>query len=215
MSRKPIHLEATARKPGKRQQIWQQIRAQSASFTVTSLADAAKVHRDTVKTYVQCLLAGGVIEQTGEQPVVPQPFRKVTTQFAHVVYKLVKDSGFEAPRYDRDGKPVTQGLGREQMWRTMKMLTSFTYRELAMTASTEEVPVSEVDAKDYCNYLSKAGYLAVMKPGKGGSGDKVATAIYRFVTSKNSGPKAPMIERMKIVFDPNLGKIVWHPEVEE
>jgi len=200
MSRKPVHLLAVSKKPTGRQAIWQAIRAHRHGFTVADLARETDIHRDTIKTYVQSLEKGGYLVP---QFSIPPDWR------------LERDVGVEAPRVTRDGKPVTQGLAREQMWRTMKILSAdFSWRDLAIAASTEAVPVAEKDAKDYCGNLALAGYLLIVTKGKGGSKASSIATRYRFNRAKNTGPKPPMVQRMQTVFDPNLGQIVWHPEVD-
>ena len=39
-----------------------------------------------------------------------------------IKWHFVRDNGAEAPRVRRDGSPVTQDLGQEQMWRALRML---------------------------------------------------------------------------------------------
>ena len=202
MSRQPVHLLAASAKPTGRQAIWQTIRAEAEAFTVADLIKATDICRDTIRSYLRCLEASGHIARYFDE-------------FPPGTYQLVNDVGVEAPRVTKDGKPVTQGLPREQMWRTMKILAAdFASRDLAIAASTESVPVSEVDAKDYCRNLAMAGYLIVITKGKGGGKSTSTPSRYRFNRAKNTGPKPPMVQRMQTVFDPNLGQIVWHPEVD-
>jgi hypothetical protein len=197
MARKPVHLLAACKKPVGRQAIWQAIRTRR-SFTARALWGDTDIPMATIKSYLKGLAASGHI--------TPRP------DFGG--FALVNDVGVEAPRVTRDGKPVTQGLARENMWRTMKMLGSdFTAAELSIAASTEAVRVSEVDAKDYCRNLALAAYLIVISKGKG-TGKGAVPSRYRFNRARNTGPKAPMVQRMQTVFDPNLGEIVWHPDVD-
>lgn len=195
--RKPIHLTAASRKPQGRQAIWEEIRAQRQGFTLTSLAAATDIHKDTIRSYLQGLEAAGYIHRTFESPISG--------------YHLERDVGVEAPRVTKDGKPVTQGSGREQMWRTMKIMGDFSWRDLAIAASTEAVVVAESDAQDYCGNLAKAGYLVVVVKGKG-TGKGASPSRYRFNRIRNTGPRPPMVQRLKSVFDPNLCKIVWQEE---
>jgi hypothetical protein len=89
------------------------------------------------------------------------------------------------------------------MWRTMQLIVSFSPRDLAGTASTDQMPVSEVDAKFYLKALKAAGYLQVVK-----EATKKTQACYRLI--KRTGPLPPMVQRTKVVFDQNLGEIVHH-----
>lgn len=194
--RKPVHLTMTAKKPGGRQAIWEEIRRRGA-FTVMDVASACKAHPKTVQGYVECLLASGHIGSVDGG------------------FRLIRDAGVEAPRVHRDGSPVTQGLPREQMWRMMRHrgTADFDYRDVALWSSTDDVRVSEVEARDYLKHLAKAGYLLPVAPAK--TGKDAHPARYRFDARRNTGPKPPMVQRMKTVFDPNLRKIVWFLEVEE
>jgi len=201
--RKPVHLVMTAKKPGGRQAIWEEIRRQRV-FTVRDVADACKAHEKSVQDYVDCLVASGHLESVD-----------CSESHGCVVRCLVKDAGVEAPRVRADGSAVTQGLPREQMWRTMRAKSThdFDYRDLALWSSTDDVPVAESDAQDYLRNLVKAGYLIRVAAAKTGKGAHLAR--YRFDQRRNTGPKPPMVQRMKTVFDPNERKIVWFPEVEE
>jgi hypothetical protein len=128
-------------------------------------------------------------------------------RFAERTFVLVRDVGVEAPRVRRDGTEVTQGRAREQMWRTMKIVGEFSVKDLAVHASTEAVPVDAEDAKSYVHYLHLAGYLRQVQPGVPGQ-----PARYRFIKARNTGPKAPMVQRVRQVWDPNVKQLVWRSE---
>jgi hypothetical protein len=65
--------------------------------------------------------------------------------------------------------------------------------------------------KHYCKFLEHAGYLTVIAKGKGGS----AASTYRTVKGRITGPRAPMITRLKAVYDPNMHQIVWSEGADE
>lgn len=203
MPRKPIHLSANARRPEGRQVIWEAIR-KLRRFRLTDLEDATRINEKTLHTYVQGLTNAGYLVQI-DAPVPPKDPRS-----APLWWTLQNDCGIEAPRVTKDGKPVTQGRGREQMWRTMRIVGEFNFRELAVQASTDSHPVKENEAKDYVHHLNKAGYLACVKPGQPGR-----AARYRMIPSRYSGPQAPMVQRIKQVFDPNTGTVVWPKETND
>jgi len=164
-----------------REALWQAIRT-LRSFTLAQVRKETRCSRGQVEEYAKALLAAGLIERVeGERGR----------------YLLVKDSGAVAPRLRRDGSEVTMGRGREQMWRAMRVLGSFSLRDLVVHATTEEHAVAENEAASYCQFLAHAGYLV-----RKGSN-------YLFIRSRYSGPRPPMIQRVKQVFDPNLGKVVW------
>lgn len=201
MPRKPAHLELAGGR-GPRQRIWEAIRKQAKDFTVMGLEKATVVDLYTIRTYVQVLVRGGFIVQINE----------TTTMTERKHYRLVKDVGVEAPRLDRKGKAVP-ATGTENMWRTMRIMGDFTSSELAMRASTGEMKVAEETAKTYVRALATAGYLALIEEGHPfvrGKGAKQSR--YRLLASKYTGPRPPMIQRTKCVYDPNLAKIVWQEE---
>ncbi len=93
------------------------------------------------------------------------------------------------------------------MWRAIRMMGAFTAPELALVASTETTKVSCGYAENYIHHLSKAGYLKIVTPHKGGKGRTIAS--YRLLSNKNTGPRPPVIQGTKAVFDQNLQKVVW------
>ena len=200
MARKPVHLKPAGRRTTGREYIWAAIRelaAQNRCFTVTDIERSTGQPSQTVRTYLQGLDKAGYLESidANNQPAA---------------WQLIKDVGVDAPRVTKDGNQVTQGRGRENMWRTMKILKEFNYVDLAIHASTEQHPVKPLEARDYINYLHKAGYLVCVKQSRPGSTTTTGCkARYRFLKSKNTGPKPPMIQRVKHVYDANLGEVVW------
>ena len=182
---------AAANKPQGRDAIWAEIRKQR-TFTRRSICDATDIPHKTVVDYLKSLEAAGYLTS---KALLGQS----------IIYGLEKDPGVETPRVRKDGSHVTQGSINEQMWRTMKMLVTFTADELALAASLPDSIVSKATAVDYCRKLAEAGYMATLVAGKPNR-----AARYRFV--RNTGPKPPQITRIKVVFDPNLQEIV-DPEV--
>lgn len=185
MSRKPVDQASSLRG---QEHIWNVIMdlGRTGPMTLTDIHDKTNARRDTVREYLCRLELGGFLKRIDK--AIP------------VLYDLVRRAG-SAPRLRRDGTqyPPTK---RESMWRTMRMLNGFSARDLAISASTEEVPVREIDAKDYIKHLLKAEYLLVIQPSRGS-----IPAVYRL--RKYTGPKPPQIQRIKQVFDPNLNAVVW------
>ncbi len=210
MARKPVHLTMTPDKVTGRQAVWQAVR-RLKRFTLVDLWHETKEERATVRTYLTALKRGGYVGTVGKRaPKTTAIGIRSHARFQEQVYKLARDVGIEAPRLKRDGTPSTQGAAREQMWRTMKLIGDFTFRDLAVAAATEATPVSEVDARDYVKHLYRAGYLQIVTPATPRS-----LAAYRFIRVKNTGPRAPMVQRLKSVFDPNTRKVVWQEETSE
>ena len=113
---------------------------------------------------------------------------------------------FGVVEFDKDGKAVSAGRGMEAMWHAMRhFLRDFDALQLAAHASTEEHPVSLETAKSLIGILSQAGYLIEVRP-FGKSKNKV---LWTLDPKMNTGPRPPMIQRTKTIYDPNLGRVVW------
>ena len=199
--RKPVHLVAVGKKPGGRDAIWAEIRKQR-EFTYRSLTEATDIPKKTIGDYLKGLEAAGIVKSEQEAGTAESRTGNKKQVSGTLQFSLVKDCDVHAPRVRKDGSAVLQGRATESMWSAMRFLKQFTSRELAIHASTDEHPVSEVHANDYCKTLAKAKYLRVVKAGRPGR-----LAVYQFV--RFTGPKAPMIQRIKQVFDPNTGEVVW------
>lgn len=175
-----------------REAIWKAIRSHGdGAFCVSDLVALTRAHNKTVRDYCSGLAAAGYLQQ---QPEAPGLVMK---------WALIRDIGHEAPRVRPDGSPVTQGTVTEQLWRGMYMLREFTFRDLIETAS---VDIPDETAKAYCKMLLATGYLRVLRKAAPTTGQ---VARYRLI--RNNGPKAPQIQRVKRVFDPN-SREVFMPE---
>lgn len=169
-----------------REAMWDVIR-DLKTFTVRALYNETILDMSSIRVYLQGLTNAGYLEKiVGEN----------ATQ-----YKLVKDVGIDAPRVRKDGSKVTQGQGQINMWRTMRTLQTFSARELAVNSSTATCVVKETTAVDYCKHLNRAGYLRK---------DKHET--YFFIPQMFTGPKPPMIQRVKRVWDQNKKKVMWRED---
>lgn len=188
MARSPANEQ-----PDPRQLMWDAMRACETGpwFTITDIQKVTGQNKETIRTYLKCLCAGDCAERREVEPGV-------------VDYRLLGAPGEAAPRLRKNGSAVDQGGGSETMWRSMRMMPEFSPRDLAAHSTTPDVGVSESTAKTYCSVLLAAGYLRVVRPAKRGR-----LAVYRLI--RNSGPKPPMIQRVKRVYDPNTSEI-WAVE---
>lgn len=176
-----------------RQLVWEALKTaseQTAWVTLGVIVDQTDVNRKTASDYLGCLVAGDFLERRDDETLGCPTFR------------LIKDGGHHAPRLRRDGQPVTQGAGTANLWRSMRMLTRFTALDLGLHSTTPSVSVTEATAQSYCSMLLSTGYLRVVQKADPVKGRK---AIYRLI--RNTGPKAPMIQRVKQVYDPNTGDV--------
>jgi hypothetical protein len=202
--RKPARLErAGALTP--RDRMWAAMRDFGVGnvFSVAEIMLLSEQRADTVLPYVKGLGIAGYVKADRERPTL-RPRREFQW------FTLVRDIGVDAPRVDADGKPVTQGIGGEQMWNAMRaMKGAFGARELSIAASTEDHAVALATAKRYARELARAGYLAVVRESTGG---RHTERLYRFIRSRNTGPRAPLITAQKQVMDGNTGDIFYDPK---
>lgn len=207
MPRKPAPLE---QKGGKspRQHIWEAIRTHRKAFTREMLAEHCNGMEGKIADYVAALLKAEFIEVIAEEKVNAGGLRPRFT------YRLVRDNGVEAPRVSKKGEIVVQGNGNEAMWRTMHRMferTPFSYRELVAFASTKAHPIKVETAKSYIAALHRAGYLRQVEKEK--RGKQPSGAKYVLIASRYTGPRAPMVQRTRTVYDPNENRVV-HVDVE-
>jgi hypothetical protein len=66
--------------------------------------------------------------------------------------------------------------------------------------------IKEATAEKYLRHLRDAGYLIQVK------GSRSCAVMWRFLPSMHTGPRAPMIQRVKRVWDQNLKKVMWSEE---
>jgi hypothetical protein len=170
-----------------REWLWATMR-ELETFTLRELCRAVNIGRDTVIThgkagdYLRGLVRAGIVTQTETGRLAE----------AHQ-YTLTKDMGVRAPRVRKDGSLLPDS-GRNRMWKAMQVLGRFSVRELMHAASLDDAPVAYNEAKTYCQWLARGGYL--LRSG----GERFA-----FVRARHTGPKAPQILRVKVLYDPNTG----------
>ncbi|WP_162934976.1 hypothetical protein [Pseudomonas cavernae] len=187
--RKPAHLCMLDGKDN-RQRIWDVLRQYPAGISGYAISRRTNIADETVKTYISCLRKGGFLERCGGVGEL-------------AAFRLVRDTGAEAPRLRLDGTPSLQGRGTEAMWRTLRILDSVNASELATNASAASA-TSLATAKNYLKWLNWGGYLDLVTPSQPGR-----QARYRLKRSMYTGPQAPMIQRSAQLYDPNVGKVVF------
>lgn len=205
--RKPVSLTHAAQGVVSTQDaVWQVIRQFSGEFAHRDVCRAAQgvmktgVNDDTVRSYLRRLAAGGYLESRDQKTSASgKPLKGAARQR---LYRLVRDTGIETPRLTRDGQPVTQGQGQESLWQTLRILGECNAQELAQTANNARVAVSLADARHYIKHLHACGYLVMTSRNNGPH----SMARYRLLPSRNTGPKAPQVQRIKVVFDSNTGE---------
>ena len=203
MARKPIHLEMTGMQTP-RERMWATIR-KLRTCTCMQLQEAAGkpwLNLETIQDYLLVLHRAGYLEQLNQQG------HDARVKYDEVHFKLVKDQ-FEAPRLTKSGAKVTQGTATLAMWRAMKALKEFDYRDVQQAASLGKTcVVTAQTAKSYVVLLARAGYFRTLRESKGGT-----PARFRLV--RDTGAHAPAITRRKAVFDRNVGEFTWQQSEQE
>ncbi len=180
--------------PG-RERVWEALRRVREGDCGT-LSRLAGQTGGMAKDYLAALCKAGIVEVVDERIGPMGRTRRV--------FRLVRDMGMEAPRVRKDGS-LLPTPGRQRMWRCMGILKEFSIMDLVASASLPEAPISPDEAVYYCRWLAKGGYLRPTTPGR-----------YLAVPAMRHGPRAPMIQRVRRLLDPNTGEIVCESEpVEE
>jgi hypothetical protein len=209
VTRKPIHIEVAM--PSGPAHYWREMQARPKGFTIREIALCADgIAYTTVKRYVWFLVRQGYVVRIGQKR------DGYAQQAVYVVRKRQTKPPIERP--DPQRAPLT---AREAMWNAMRALDQFTARELCVSASTEERPVSQRSANLYIQKLVAVGVLQVLEPpqkalGKAGDTPLGATAgRYRLTKSANTGPLAPKLCVAGFVFDPNISRVLGDAVVSE
>ena len=176
-----------------REKIWTAIRSLPQPWTLVDIAMCSKCEHGKVRDYVRSLVRANIVAVT-----TPGQPRRVPMQ-----YTLADDRGVSAPRVRKDGSPLPP-TGRARMWKAMRILKVFTETELAQHASLPEAPVAEGEVHTYCLWLARGGYLR-----SGGERDR-----WSFIPGKDTGAKAPQVLRIKQLYDPNTGEVVYQSKTE-
>jgi hypothetical protein len=180
---------------------WQLIRTLK-TFTVNDIELASRknkristLERSSIKNYCQCLVKAKYLSSHSSK------------NERH--YLLIKDIGINAPNLKSDGTEIMPSK-IHRLWQSMRILKAFNVDGLLSTSNTHDSKnwISTTHANNYLRDLTKAGYLKATKA------DNNITH-YLLLQAMNTGPKAPKVQRIKHVFDPNLNKIVWPKSEEE
>lgn len=161
------------------------------TFTVADIRLKSSAAEPTVREFMGRLLRGGLIKGVPTPPV--QSYRVAMPQA-------------ETPRVRKDGSIIESAGAAQCMWNAMRTAfrNGFDAIDLATFAATDDVPITLSTAQGYIKRLSTAGYLI-----------RLERKLWRLDPAMNTGPKAPMILKTKLVFDPNKGDIIGAAEAEE
>ncbi|KAF0674353.1 hypothetical protein PMES_03357, partial [Profundibacterium mesophilum KAUST100406-0324] len=106
------------------------------------------------------------------------------------------------------GTQARKGRPAENMWTAARMLTTFSPRDLAAHSTTDDVLVSEDDARLFCGFLLRGSYVRVIRKAAPGKRE----ARYKLV--RNTGPRPPVERRLRAIWDENTGQYTHIPGVD-
>lgn len=183
-------IPPAAEQADKRAILWPLIRAtgrRGQPITVAALRNATGGRRmapTTVRGYLLALTAGGVLTPEGVG-----------------VWRLNADPGPEVPRLNRAGRP-TAGARPDRLWAVMPILKDFSARDLAVNTNTAGLEITERYCAGYCRALERAGIL------HGTPATLHSPRRWTLITSRRTGPLAPVPRGDGTVYDPNTGATV-------
>lgn len=189
-----MELSINTTKPG-RDGIWEIIRHMK-TFTIKDLMKYSHMDHSSIRTYLSALTKGGFIVKNKRPAGSP-----LCTKHQ---YHLVKDNGIHAPELNADGSPkkVTKN---QKIWASIKVLKRFDYRDVSFATQVEKNYT-----RKYLQALRNADYLKIIKEATHETPEK-----YWFMPANDTGRKAPQIKRGKIVYDPNINKVMYDPKNRE
>lgn len=167
-----------------RDRIWMAIRAAHQDtgakrmWTLGMIQHASKTAENTVRLYLQGLVAAGYVRRLTEDGV----------------YQLERDVGAIAPRVPTKGSTKVFGAVQQALWTAMRVLRTWGPHELASAASTEDLQVPVGNAQRYSYLLSRSGFLHL----HGGR--------FSLIPTRNTGPRSPVVSlATRTVLDANTG----------
>lgn len=182
--------------------LWRIIRELDAEgpWRIADVDARSRVNKGTVSDYVKRLRLGGYVQAVGEREH-PRPwFGPATT------YRIARQSK-DAPRLGKAGEVLPEPL-IEVLWRTMKMVKTFTTTELIKLVETPERPINARTVRGYVIRLARVGVIG--RVGGTGRGSEVRYRLLRAL-----GAKAPKILQSHIIFDPNSGEVIGEASAVE
>ena len=173
----------------------------AGEWTAGEVVARSKDHAENVHDFLTRLEKGGLAERV-------EPARRLRSSRNPQRYRLISKPA-ATPRLRRDGTQAPPSA-QQQLWTAMRQLGQFSYPELIMAASTDELIIGELTGRTYIKRLVAVGYLTAVVPG----GPK-KPAVWKLRPGMNTGPKAPRILRAHIVFDPNRDAVMGEAVAEE
>lgn len=189
-------VRLSARVPRGYEGFWQVIRDldKAGEWTIADVFSQTNIrHKPTVSDYIHRLVRGGFAAVATERPTKHTSPEKC--------YRLVKRPSI-APSLRRDGT-MSPLPAQQRMWNAIRSLKRFSLDDLGFAAGGMAGAVPANTVKRYCTHLAAAGYLV-------SEGER----NYRLKRSMDTGPQAPKILRLHVVWDANRAEVVGSAEAE-
>lgn len=178
------------------EQMWDLLRAEGDGVLIKTVPRTIQsISYDKAKAWLKALVLAGYVEATEETPM--------NAVCATYRYKLIKDIGQQPPQIDGKGR-IKPTAANDLIWRTLRILKNCNAHQIIASGSTPETLLKISYVRQYLRALYLAGYLKAMP-----LRHPRALASYQLI--KNTGPKAPEVQRGKKIYDGNLGLIVYDP----
>ncbi len=189
-------LRLTARVPRGEAGFWKIMRELDARgmFSIADVEGESNVKPGAVAQYMRKLVKGGFARVSGFRDAPARPQK---------LYRLCKRPA-EAPRLRADGTEIGRD-DRQCLWTAMRALQTFSVADVRYAASQGRKSIRTPSAQRYIAHLEDAGYLS-----RTGAPD----GFYRLLPRMNTGPLAPSILRLDVVFDRNKKQLVG-PDVHD
>jgi hypothetical protein len=166
----------------------------SPQFAVASAAMVARSSEWAMEDYIQRLHRAGAVSRAGRSTA------------GETLWQL--NTRRNTPFFlDRKGREDRAHQAIDALWRAIKMVKSFTLRELVHHASLPSLPITAETAKSFAAALAEAGYL-VTHPASGED-------RFRLVEGMATGPLPPRVCKAVFVYDRNRGYVVNRELVAE
>lgn len=95
------------------------------------------------------------------------------------------------------------------LWTAIRALQSFSTKDVALQASTDDLWITEAVAEQHLRRLRDAGYVVAVRDLASRS------STWRLVPRMNTGPKPPLFLQVRLIFDRNLRRGTEGPFSEE
>lgn len=201
-----------------RQRVYDAIRARGDQFwTITEISSRAKANTASVQSYVDALQLAGIVESEDERR--HKRFLERYPKAADINFRcsgppvpfydekkfcLAFNAGAEAPRVTQLGEIIEGLTVQELIWKAARVFRRFAWTDIVAVIETVERPVRPATVKAYLADLHAAGYLKKAIPSRPG-----VPALWSLRPERDTGPRAPMVQRSKTIFDPNTGQTVF------